>query len=227
LSPVYRWTETSLHYRFRDPVLLGQALKHRSAGGDHNERLEYLGDAVLGFVVAEFLFQALPDADEGYLSRLRASLVRRGTLADIAAGIGLGERVRLGSGELNSGGFRRASILANTLEALFGAIYLDGGLAAVRHTILMLYGGRLEELPGKDQLKDPKTRLQEILQARGLDLPVYDIEQITGDEHRRHFTASCAVAALGLATRGEGASRRKAEQRAAERMVARIGDEHA
>jgi len=227
LSPVDRWTNDTLRYQFRDPQLLRLALKHRSAAGAHNERLEYLGDAVLGLVVAEILYQRLPGADEGYLSRLRANLVRRETLADVASGLGLGERIELGSGELKSGGFRRASILANTLEALFGAIYLDGGLDAVRDTIVTLYDRRLQDLPAPDALKDPKTCLQEILQSRSLDLPVYVIENIEGDDHQRRFTASCSVAALELKTAGEGSSRRAAEQGAAARMLAQLHDEHA
>lgn len=227
MSPVDRWTNDTLRYQFRDPQLLRLALKHRSAAGAHNERLEYLGDAVLGLVVAEILYQRLPGADEGYLSRLRANLVRRETLADVASGLGLGERIELGSGELKSGGFRRASILANTLEALFGAIYLDGGLDAVRDTIVTLYDRRLQDLPAPDALKDPKTCLQEILQSRSLDLPVYVIENIEGDDHQRRFTASCSVAALELKTAGEGSSRRAAEQGAAARMLAQLHDEHA
>jgi len=227
LSPVDRWTNDTLRYQFRDPQLLRLALKHRSAAGAHNERLEYLGDAVLGLVVAEILYQQLPDADEGYLSRLRANLVRRETLADVASGLGLGERIELGSGELKSGGFRRASILANTLEALFGAIYLDGGLDAIRDTIVTLYDRRLQDLPAPDALKDPKSCLQEILQSRSLDLPVYVIENVEGDDHQRRFTASCSVAALELKTAGEGSSRRAAEQGAAARMLAQLNDEHA
>lgn len=227
MSPVVRWTEDTLRYRFQDKQLLRQALKHRSAGGTHNERLEYLGDAVLSLVVAEALYERLPDADEGYLSRLRASLVRRETLSDVASDLNLGERIELGPGEMKSGGHRRASILADSLEALYGAIYLDSGLDAAREVITRSYGARLQDLPARDALKDPKTRLQELLQGRGLALPVYVIDKVEGEDHQRRFTASCAITALDLKTTGTGSSRRGAEQHAAERMMTRLGNERA
>ena len=213
------WSEEALEYRFKDLRLLEQALTHRSAGGSHNERLEFLGDALLGMVVAEALYQALPDADEGYLSRLRAHLVRRETLADLAAELSLGEHIRLGSGELKSGGHRRASILANGIEAVMGAVYLDGGYEAARDLILGLLKGRLGALPAHDELKDPKTRLQEYLQGRGQELPDYDIETVSGEDHKQRFTAGCALPRLSLRTVGEGRSRRQAEQAAAAAMI--------
>lgn len=218
------WIEKTLRYRFRDAARLEQALTHRSAGGRHNERLEFLGDAILGMIVAEALYRREPDATEGYLSRLRARLVRKETLAEIGGEIHLGEWLKLGPGELKSGGFRRASILANGVEALLGAVYLDGDLDAVRSVVATLYGERLRSFPGEHELKDPKTRLQELLQARGLDLPVYAIDSASGDHHERRFTVSCGVESLGLQTRAEGRSRRKAEQRAAEAMIEKLAD---
>lgn len=225
MTDVVDWIEKHLGYRFRDRGRLERALTHRSAGGPHNERLEFLGDAVLGLLIAEVLHRALPAAREGDLTRLRASLVRRETLAELAAAAGLGEQVRLGAGELRSGGFRRDSILANALEAVVGAAYLDGGLDAARGMVRVLFGDRLERLPPPDSLKDPKTRLQERLQGRGLDVPVYDIVEISGEPHRQRFTASCVVAGLDLETRGEGRSRRAAEQAAARSMLERLQDE--
>lgn len=216
------WIEKTLDYRFRDPHRLKRALTHRSAGGRHNERLEFLGDAVLGMLVAEMLYQRLPKAEEGYLTRLRAMLVRKETLAEIGAEIGLGHWLRLGAGELKSGGFRRTSTLANGVEALLGAIYLDSGLEAARSATASLYGDRLKDLPADEELKDPKTRLQEILQGRGLELPVYATEAVSGEDHKRHFRVSCRVESLGLQTAAGGRSRRQAEQKAAEAMIEKI-----
>lgn len=219
------WIEKVLDYRFRDNDRLRQALTHRSAGGQHNERLEFLGDAVLGMIVAEMLCERLPEAEEGYLTRLRASLVRRDTLAEIGAEIGLGDRLRLGAGELKSGGFRRTSTLANGVEALLGAIYLDAGLETARTAVERLYGDRLRNLPSDRDLKDPKTRLQEILQARGLELPIYATEAVSGEAHARQFQVACTVDSLGLKTAAEGRSRRQAEQRAAKAMIRRLEDD--
>jgi ribonuclease-3 len=199
--------------------LLEAALTHRSAGGPHNERLEFLGDAVLNCVAAVLVFREFATADEGELSRFRASLVSGETLAAIAADIGLGSQVRLGSGELKSGGFRRKSILADALEALFGAIYLDGGYAAATTVVERLLATRLDKLPSAAELKDPKTRLQETLQARGLPLPVYAVESISGEAHNQLFNVYCVVEALGLKTLGAGASRRRAEQAAAQLLL--------
>jgi len=219
------WLERALGYRFSDTGLLEQALTHRSAGGRHNERLEYLGDAALGFIVAEALFSAVPEADEGDLSRLRAALVNRPALAEMARGLGIPDQVRLGSGELKSGGFRRESILADALEAVLGAVYLDGGFGAVRDTVLRLYGPRLEPgaLPSAEDLKDPKTRLQEILQAGGRSLPAYSVDAIEGEAHRQRFTVSCRVEGEDAPAVGRGRSRRAAEQAAASDMLERLG----
>ena len=219
------WIERTLKYRFRDDQRLEQALTHRSAGGRHNERLEFLGDAVLGMIIAEVLYRHVPEASEGYLTRLRANLVRKETLAEIGAEMRLGDWLKLGTGELKSGGFRRASTLANGVEALLGAIYLDAGLGACRSAVERMYGERLCSLPPDQELKDPKTRLQELLQGRGLDLPDYALESASGEAHKRHFQVSCSVGALGFRTEASGRSRRQAEQRAAEAMIGKLGDD--
>jgi ribonuclease-3 len=218
------WSESRLGYGFADPALLDAALTHRSAGRANYERLEFLGDAVLNFAVAVLVFHAHPDADEGDLSRYRASLVSGESLADVATRLGLGNQLRLGSGELKTGGFRRGSILADSLEALFGAVYLDGGLDAARGVIERLFAGRLADLPEARDLKDPKTRLQELLQAHGLRLPAYALEDVSGEPHEHWFVASCEVTALGLRERGEGASRRRAEQAAAQTVLDQIAE---
>lgn len=214
------WAERGLGYRFRDGQLLDLALTHRSASSTNNERLEFLGDAVLGAVIAHRLFEQHPDAGEGTLSRIRARLVRRETLAELAGQLDLGARIRLGSGETRTGGHQRSSILANALEAIIGAIYLDGGMAAASGFIVAIFGRRLDELPADDDLTDPKTRLQEWLQGRGFALPVYSVASVSGEPHAQHFRVSCEVAALGARTEGEGQSRRRAEQVAAEKLLA-------
>lgn len=209
----------ALDYECRQAGLLDAALTHRSAGGPHNERLEFLGDAVLNCVVAKLVFQEFGSADEGDLSRFRASLVSGEALAVLAQEIQLGDHLRLGSGELKSGGFRRKSILADTLEALFGAIYLDGGFAAAERVIERLLIPRLNRLPTAAELKDPKTRLQEALQARGLALPTYSVAAVTGEAHNQEFQVACAVDALGLRTTASGPTRRRAEQAAAQLLL--------
>ncbi len=216
------WVERAFGYAFRDTALCETALTHRSAKSDHNERLEFLGDSILNCAVARLLYDAHPEADEGALSRQRASLVSGETLAQIATELGLGEHLRLGSGELKSGGFRRASILADALEAVLGAIFLDSGFAAAAEVVRHIIGPRLSVLAAVGSLKDPKTRLQEALQARGHALPVYTLTGVTGEAHAQTFAASCEVPALGLATAGEGVSRRRAEQLAAERLLAKL-----
>jgi ribonuclease-3 len=205
---------------FADPALCRAALTHRSAGSNHNERLEFLGDSILNCAVARLLYAAFPEADEGALSRQRASLVNEETLAQIATGLALGDHLHLGSGELKSGGFRRASILADALEALLGAIFLDGGFEAAAAAVSRIVGPRLEGLPTASALKDPKTRLQEALQAQGLALPVYTLRAVEGEPHAQSFCVQCEVAPLGLATEGQGVSRRRAEQLAADRLLA-------
>lgn len=210
----------ALEYQFRDTRLLEEALTHRSASGPHNERLEFLGDAILNFVIAAALYSAYPKASEGELSRLRASLVKQDTLAELAGRLELGSCLRLGTGELKSGGFRRASILANALEAIFGAVYLDSGLEACRELILHLYRERLAGLPAVGELRDPKTRLQEYLQAHQRALPVYTVLAVTGEDHAQRFTVECQ--ADNLRTVAVGTSRRKAEQEAARRVLEQL-----
>lgn len=211
-----------LRYEFTDGRLCTQALTHRSAGYPHNERLEFLGDAMLGLVVAEELYRRYPDADEGLLTRLRAALVRKETLAEVAAELDLGAHLRLGEGELKSGGFRRASILANALEAVLGAIYLDGGYEPCRAAIRRLLEQRIAGLSAAAMTKDPKTELQEWLQARGRPLPVYRTTRVEGDPHDQHFVVECILEDAAAPVTGEGRSRRHAEQQAAERMLARL-----
>jgi len=221
LDNAERWLKKTLDYRFSDVSLFRQALTHRSASGSSNERLEFLGDAVLDVVVSEQLYAALPDAPEGDLSRLRASLVRDSSLAELASELGIGELLILGSGERKTGGHRRESILADALEALFGAIYLDNGFDAAAEVILRVFGDRLADLPHADELRDPKTRLQEWLQSCGEGLPVYELVNVTGKAHRQRFEVSCTVAGR-QPTLGEGTSRRGAEQQAARRMLAQL-----
>ncbi|MEO8223807.1 MAG: ribonuclease III [Gammaproteobacteria bacterium] len=213
------WAEGSLGYRFADENLLDLALTHRSAGGASNERLEFLGDAVLGLVIAEALHSAHAEADEGTLSRLRARLVRRETLEDVARELTLGDFLHLGPGELRSGGHRRASILANSLEAVFGAVFLDGGWDATRQVILKLLGARIAALDADEELRDPKTRLQEYLQAKGHALPTYAVELVSGVAHAQHFNVTCRLPTPALEVRGAGPSRRAAEQEAAEQAL--------
>ena len=219
------WLEKTLQYRFSDPELLIRALTHRSANGRNNERLEFLGDAVLDFVISEALFELRPDASEGDLSRLRASLVKDTSLAGIATDIGLGEHLILGSGERKSGGHRRRSILADALEAIFGAVYLDAGFDESRALIERIFATRLEELPDAEDLRDPKTRLQEWLQARKLALPVYELEDVTGKAHAQTFAVTCTVTELSQKTDGVATSRRKAEQEAARNMLRLLSGE--
>jgi ribonuclease III len=213
------WVERSFGHVFITPALCCSAVTHRSAGADHNERLEFLGDSILNCAVARLLFDAHPLADEGDLSRLRASLVSGDTLAQIAGDLGLGEHLRLGQGELKSGGFRRASILADALEAILGAIFLDSGFDAAAAAVARIIGPKMSDLPAADALKDPKTRLQEVLQARGLALPTYTLTAVGGDPHAQSFTVTCEVPVFGVAAVGEGASRRRAEQLAAAKVI--------
>lgn len=222
MTDASRWCEKTFGYRFRDPEHLNRALSHRSATGKHNERLEFLGDAILGFVVADELYGRLPEATEGDLSRLRASLVKGGTLAELARQAGVGDWLNLGSGELKSGGYRRDSILANAIEAVIGAAYVDGGFGPARDLIVALFDDRLGNLPSPETLKDAKTRLQELLQARGEALPVYKMEAKSGEAHQRVFTVSCTLGDGGASTTGVGTSRRQAEQEAAGRMIAAL-----
>lgn len=214
------WLKKALDYEFTDAQLLELALTHRSAPGDNNERLEFLGDAILDFVISEVVFSTHPLAPEGDLSRLRASLVNDVTLAEIASQLGLGEHLHLGGGERKTGGHRRDSILADALEAIFGAVYLDAGFDAARHVVEKTFGQRLHEFPDAAELRDPKTRLQEWMQARQMGLPDYELLHVTGKAHRQTFEVSCS--ASEMVTNGKGTTRRNAEQSAAEDMLAKL-----
>jgi ribonuclease-3 len=219
------WLKQTLGYEPTELAWFEMALTHRSADGANNERLEFLGDAVLSLVIAQYLFERFPKADEGTLSRLRASVVSGESRAQQAGAAQLGELLALGPGELKSGGFRRESILADALEALCGALYLDGGLDAARSAMLRWLESGLpdEELLG--EIKDPKTRLQELLQARGLPLPRYSIESVEGELHAQLFRVRCEVEPLAACAQGEGSSRRRAEQAAAARVLELIRPE--
>ncbi|MFV0888236.1 ribonuclease III [Metapseudomonas otitidis] len=218
--------ERQLGHTFNDQGLMTLALTHRSYAGRNNERLEFLGDAVLNFVAGEALYERFPQAREGQLSRLRARLVKGETLALLARGFELGEYLRLGSGELKSGGFRRESILADALEALIGAIYLDAGMDRARERVLAWLENELESLTLVDTNKDPKTRLQEFLQSRACELPRYEVVDIQGEPHCRTFFVECDITLLNDRTRGQGASRRIAEQVAAAAALVALGVEN-
>ncbi len=214
-SPIYK-LEAKLGYQFNDAELLTLALTHRSASSKHNERLEFLGDSILSFVIADELYRRFPKINEGDMSRMRATLVRGNTLAELGREFDLGDYLKLGPGELKSGGFRRDSILADAVEAIIGGIYLDSDIEKVREIILSWYLVRLEAIkPGVSQ-KDPKTRLQEFLQGKRSPLPVYEVTLIKGEAHNQEFTVSCDVAGIATPVIGKGTSRRKAEQAAAE-----------
>lgn len=211
-----------LQIEFNDTGILIQALTHRSADAKNNERLEYLGDAILNFVIAEGLFTRFPHVKEGKLSRLRASLVKGETLAEIARALQLGDVLVLGPGELKSGGFRRESILADALEALLGAVYLDGGFDTARALIMRLYQERMESIDVTETVKDPKTRLQELLQSRKHPLPIYSVREVKSDKEQPEFEASCQVKLLDKVVVARGGSHRKAEKKAAERALTLI-----
>ncbi len=210
-------------YRFKQAKLLNQALSHRSYSRNiNNERLEFLGDSVLSLVISQYIYQNLPNADEGELSRVRASLVKEETLANIARSIDLGEHIHLGGGELKSGGFRRASILSDTLEAIIGAIYLDSNYDETENAVLYLFRDNLTNLPDTESLKDAKTRLQEYLQGLQSELPIYEVVQTVGKAHDQIFTVKCRVSRFSLETTGKGSSRKKAEQVAASRAFEKL-----
>lgn len=212
-----------LGHRFQRGELLEQALTHRSYGSPHYERLEFLGDGVLDCVIREELYARFPALSEGELSRLRASLVRRETLAARARELGVGEHLRMGEGESASGGAQRPSILSDALEALYGAVFLDAGYGAARDAIRFTFASLLGSLDASALAKDPKTRLQELLQGRGQALPEYRVVATQGAAHRQSFEVECTVAALGLRTVGRGEARRAAEQQAAEAMLLQLG----
>lgn len=210
-----QWISQRLGHRFERPELLRRALTHRSYSADNNERLEFLGDSVLNCLIAEDLYKRFPKLLEGELSRLRANLVNQQTLFEIAQGLHLGEHVLLGEGEMKSGGFRRPSILADTLEALLAAVFLDSGFDRTREVVGALYEPLLCDLDPATLIKDPKTVLQEYLQARRIALPQYSVRAIRGEAHEQHFEVECAITDLNIQANGEGMSRRSAEQNAA------------
>ncbi len=212
----------ALGHRFLTRALLEQALTHRSFGTLHNERLEFVGDSILNCAIARALFERFPDLDEGSLSRLRAGLVKQDALHGLAMKIELGQELKLGDGELRSGGHRRPSILADALEALFGAVFLDAGFDAANAVILKLYAPLLAEIDPDCAGKDPKTALQEWLQARRHPLPRYEMAAVRGEAHAQEFEVACHVSGLGFVTYGRGASRRAAEQQAAAAAIERI-----
>jgi ribonuclease-3 len=217
--------ERVLGHTFTDQALLQQALTHRSAGSRNNERLEFLGDAILGGVIAAELYRRYPDSKEGKLSRLRANLVRRESLAEIALLLGLGQYLNLGGGERKSGGHRRDSILSDTVEALLGAIFLDSGFAVCQNCILNLFSDRLDSLSAVEFLKDAKTRLQEYLQSNHKSLPEYNVTEVSGEAHAQFFKVECVIDDIGIPPgKGQGSSRRIAEQNAAEDLLERLDD---
>ena len=227
--PAAEWVRRVLHYQPRDAALFEQALRHRSAARNHNERLEFLGDAVLNLIVARHLYQQYADADEGELTRLRAAVVSGESLAKVAASLDLGPALALGAGELKTGGFRRESILGDALEAVCGALYLEAGLEVAQQVFLKILAptlaaaGDVAASPVEEQ-KDAKTRLQEWLQARGLSLPSYQVLAIAGEPHAQNFRVHCAIDALAKSAEGEGASRRRAEQVAAQLLLAQLDE---
>jgi ribonuclease-3 len=219
--PVTNSASTALGHAFENPALLEQALTHRSAGQRNNERLEFLGDALVNLIVAELIYEQQPRADEGEMTRLRAALVNGTALAAIARNAEIGDLLRLGPGELKSGGFRRDSILADAFEAVIAAIYLDAGWLACRAIVRSLFEG-LSAGGASAAPKDAKTRLQERLQALALALPVYELVASHGDDHAKTFEVECRVDALGIRATGSGSTRRSAEQAAAELALAAI-----
>jgi ribonuclease-3 len=214
--------QKSLAYQFSNPDLAQLALTHRSANAAHNERLEFLGDSLLGFIVAETLFTLNPQASEGELSRMRSALVNKNALAAAARSLGIGEYLQLGTGEANSGGSERDSILADTVEALIAAIYLDGGIDHCATFVKKISESKLAIDAAVTEQKDAKTRLQEILQAQGKNLPKYEVVEISGPPHEQVFHVSCRLESLGAESTGFGASKREAEQQAAKKILKAI-----
>lgn len=216
--------QQTLGYQFSDLQLLQQALTHRSYSRDHNERMEFLGDSVLGLVIAEAIFSRFPEAREGQLSRVRSQLVKGETLAVLAAELGLAEHLKMGAGEHKTGGQQRQSTLENALEAVIGAIYLDAGLAQAQRCVLAWFESRLSNIDLNISSKDPKSRLQEYLQAKQLALPAYVLLSTSGAEHQQQFTIECQVTSLNLRAEASAASRKKAEQAAAAVLLEQIAD---
>lgn len=220
-----RWAEAQLNYRFNDPSLLDLALTHRSASKVNNERLEYLGDAFLNFAIARRLFELRREDTEGDLSRARAALVKEPTLAAIGQRLGVDAQLTLGPGEIRTGGAQRAAILADAVEALVGAVFLDGGAVAAEAVVDLMFAEQLKSLPDAATLKDPKTRLQEWLQGRGLPLPSYAVTAVRGRDHEQTFVVECEVREKNVRSAGQGRSRRAAEQEAAAAMLVMLTGE--
>jgi ribonuclease III len=218
--------QKQLGYRFNKLALLKQALTHRSYAGANNERLEFLGDGVLNFIVAHQLYTRFQKLSEGDLSRLRAQLVKESTLFEIAQTLKIGELLNLGEGELKSAGWRRPSILSDALEAIIGATYLDGGFASAETLVLKLYTGRLDNIDPKSIDKDAKSELQEYLQSKKIDLPDYNVVSIEGEAHAQTFQVSCEIQKLNITTLGEGTSRRNAEQQAAKLAIEKVSNDN-
>ena len=220
-DPLYK----NIDYTFNDMAILQKALTHRSVSNRNNERMEYLGDSIVNFVIAEALFKKFTEVSEGHLSRMRASLVKKETLAIVASELNLGEFIQLGSGELRSGGFRRASILADGLEALIAAIYLDADLDTCKSKILFWFNQLLTDIRTDISHKDSKTKLQEYLQAKGLELPRYEIVKTEGKDHNQIFHISCTLQQPAKKATGQGSSRRRAEQAAANLILQELPNE--
>ena len=208
--------KNGISYQFNNPALFMQALTHRSFSGNNNERLEFLGDSVLNFIIAHQLYLRFPKLPEGDLSRLRAQLVKESSLAEIAFALNLGDQLKLGEGELKSAGWRRPSILADALEAIFGAVYSDGGFLHAEQLVLKLYAEKLENIDPKIIDKDAKSQLQEYLQGKKIELPEYTVIAIDGEAHAQTFKMQCVILKLNVSSIGEGSSRRIAEQQAAQ-----------
>ena len=220
-----KWCFDFLNYEFKDESLLTLAFTHRSASSKNNERLEFLGDAILGFIIADLLFHIKINVSEGDLTRLRARLVQESTLYEIATKIKLSNLIALGSGEKKSGVRNRPSVLSDTLEAVLGAIYLDGGYESIRIVVIKLFKLSFNNLPDLDQLKDSKTRLQELLQHNGSDLPKYILEKISGEDHNQVFFVRCEVGENNIIVSGVGSSRKAAEQEAANTMLKKLNEQ--
>ena len=216
--------ERDLNYRFTDPDLAQRALTHRSANQLNNERLEFLGDSLLGYIVAEFLYDNYPDASEGQLSRMRSSLVKKESLVTIARDLHLGEYISLGSGELKSGGNQRDSILADAVEAIIAAVYLDGGIQACKPLVHHWCNSILGAEQHVQQHKDAKTHLQELMQSQGLQLPEYQVTNISGEAHQQTFHVECQIELLAAPQTGTGSSKRLAEQEAAVKILQKLGE---
>lgn len=214
--------EKILNYIFKDKSLLEQALTHRSFQGNNNERLEFLGDSILNFIIAELLFKKFNLLPEGDLSRLRSQLVKSSTLSEIGIFLNLGDYLILGEGELKSSGWRRPSILADSVEAIIGAIYSDGGISAASDLIISWYKDKIESINPNDIQKDSKSLLQELIQARKIGLPEYNVVSIDGEAHCQHFKVSCSILKLGISIEGEGSSRKIAEQAAADEVLKQL-----